>query len=290
MDADIRDQLDDDIDDLRDLLQQGVAGPSSLRARPTAKEQDDDIEGDYDQVVRTLAFDARAKPKNRTKTEEEIALEEKERLEQAEAKRLRRMRGEPETDEEDDEPRKKRKTERRGEGDDLDDDFDEDALLGSGITREEIENMRMSPGHSPDEDDEDDQEEGVEEDDEDEDEDEDVEEEEDDDEELDAMEDLDSDEAPELVPVEGAEPLPGLVATSGAKRKVGRHGTEAREIPYTFPCPASIDEFEDILGGLDDAALPVVVQRIRSLHHPSLAQGNKEKLQVSRLGVIFASS
>jgi nucleolar protein 14 len=32
---------------------------------------------------------------------------------------------------------------------------------------------------------------------------------------------------------------------------------------------------------LDDSAIPTVVQRIRAIHHPSLAQGNKEKLQVS---------
>jgi nucleolar protein 14 len=47
-----------------------------------------------------------------------------------------------------------------------------------------------------------------------------------------------------------------------------------------------VEEFEDILEGLDDEALPIVVQRIRALHHPSLAQGNKEKLQ-EFLGVLL---
>ena len=48
----------------------------------------------YDQHVRELALDKRAKPKDRTKTEEELALEAKEALEKAERKRLQRMMGE----------------------------------------------------------------------------------------------------------------------------------------------------------------------------------------------------
>jgi nucleolar protein 14 len=203
-----------------------------------------------------LAYDARAKPKDRSKTEDELAVEEKDRLEKAEAKRLRRMRGEASEDEEGDEEGggrgrgKRRKTEKkRGEADDLDDDFEEEELLGPGLTREDIENMEMDDGD----------------------------EDEDEDEELSDMEDL-NDEVPDLVEGDEAD-------ESGLVRK--RHGKSAskpkpktREIPYTFPCPADVEEFEDLLEGLGDEALPVVVQRIRALHHPSLAQGNKEKLQV----------
>ena len=75
------------------------------------------------------------------------------------------------------------------------------------------------------------------------------------------------------------EALEPVVRTTKGKSRAGASGS-ATEIPYTFPCPATIEEFEDILDGLADSALATVVQRVRSLHHPSLAQGNKEKLQV----------
>lgn len=239
--------------------------------------------------MRELAYDARAKPKDRSKTEDELALEERDRLEKAEAKRLRRMRGEASEDEEGDEEGggrgrgKRRKTEKkRGEADDLDDDFEEEELLGPGLTREDIENMKMDEGDEDEDDDDDEYGEGDEEDeesagDEDEDEDED-DEDEDDDEEPSDMEDL-NDEVPDLVEGDEADLESGLV-----RKRYGKTATKpkpkTREIPYTFPCPADVEEFEDLLEGLGDEALPVVVQRIRALHHPSLAQGNKEKLQV----------
>ncbi|OCF35452.1 nucleolar protein 14 [Kwoniella heveanensis BCC8398] len=274
MDDELRDELDEDLDDLRALLQESAPArpaasnfastsrqPTTSAAVPAASE-----EGDYDQVVRSLAFDARAKPKDRTKTEEELALEEKENLEKAEAKRLRRMRGESVSDDEGGEgSRKKRKTdERKPDADDLGDDYiEDDALLGPGLTREDIENMSMPSDEEGE--DVDESEEGEEGDDSDEgneekaDEEED-EEEEDEDEDSDqesAMEDLDDDEAPELVEVDEEE-FESVVKKSKGK-KAARGGVK-KEIPYTFPCPSSIEEFEDLLEGLEDSALPIVVQ------------------------------
>lgn len=299
MDDDLREELDDDLDGLRELLtaapmadRDALPGPS--RTKKPADAGDDKA---YDQFVRTLAYEARAKPKDRTKTEDELAVEEAEELQKAEARRLRRMRGEDISDEEEEGGggyRKRRKLERRGDADDLDDDFEED-LLGPGITREDLEKMgRAQNGASPDGsgDEEggsdvsgsDDEDEGEDED-EDEDEDEedgeeDVEEDdeddgEDDEDEMSAMEDLD--EAPELVPVDSDDD------EQVVKRAKGKKAKTTKEVPYTFPCPANIEEFEDIMEDLDDSALPLVVQRIRAIHHPSLAQGNKEKLQVSRV-------
>jgi nucleolar protein 14 len=94
----------------------------------------------YDHHVRELAFDKRAKPKDRTKTDEELALEAKEALEEAERKRRRRMLGLPESDSEDE--TRKGKKRKRGP-DDLDDEFDQEVGeydgLGAGL-----ENGRLS--------------------------------------------------------------------------------------------------------------------------------------------------
>lgn len=284
MDAELREELDDDIADLQMLLAENAPITPAATIFPTTSKphpapmplSGEEVigDGEYDQIVRSLAFDARAKPKNRTKTEEELALEEKENLEKAETKRLRRMRGESVSDGEEEEgSRKKRKADnKKPDADDLEDDYVEDeALLGPGLTREQIETMVLS-GSEAGSDDEQDEEAGTEE------EgsfDEDAEEEEDESDVQSAMEDLD--ESEEVSMSEGEEVEPVVKRTKGKKTA---RTEKVKEIPYTFPCPANIEEFEEIVDPLEDSALPTVVQRIRALHHPSLAQGNKEKLQV----------
>ncbi|WWC61126.1 uncharacterized protein I303_103705 [Kwoniella dejecticola CBS 10117] len=295
-DDELRDALDDDLDDLRALLEEsGPAGPAASNFASTSRQPTSvpksvvpEEEVDYDQVVRSLAFDARAKPKNRTKTEEELALEEKETLEKAEAKRLRRMRGESISDDEEGEgSRKKRKTDdRKPDADDLGDDYVEDDLLDPGVTLEDIEKLSVpSDGELNDEDNNEDEEDSDEDEDE-EDDGEDDEEIEDGDEEESGsdMEDLDEEEIPALVEADDEDFEEAVVKKSKGK-KVAR-AEKTQEIPFTFPCPASIEEFEDIMEDLEDSALPTVVQRIRALHHPSLAAGNKEKLQ-EFLGVLI---
>lgn len=279
VDTDIREELDEDLDNLRALLQKGApnaAGPSRMHPSRQIALRPEDADVDYDQVVRTLAFDARSKPKNRTKTEEELAMEEKERLEVAEAKRLRRMRGEESEDEDEAGSRKRRKKDgRRPDGDDLEGDFeDEEDLLGPGLTREALENMQL-PTVESDVDEEGESGSEVDEDKEETDEDEDDDGEEGESSgEASAMEDLNDDVAMAL-----PEP-PKLTIAPALSLQRRSANLVKKEIPYTFACPSSIEEFEDILDGLEDSALPTVVQRIRVLHHPSLAQGNKEKLQV----------
>lgn len=283
MDSEMREELDQGLDELRELLGGSVPNrPTEQLPGPARTVAPGANDADYDMEVRQLAFEARAKPKDRTKTEEEAAVEEKERLEQAEAKRQRRMRGEESEDEDDAGSRKKRRTDKAPDADDLDDDFmgdvDEDggiSLLGPGLTREAIESTGVDP--SDDESGED--EEGSDEDDEDEDDEED-EDDDDDDDSASALEDLDE---VEVASDEDDDPAPLLVKSNG-KSKSSKSKTT--EIPYTFPCPATVEEFEEVLEGLEDSALPTVVQRIRALHHPSLAQGNKEKLQ-EFLGVLL---
>nr|CDI52239.1 related to NOP14-nuclear and nucleolar protein with possible role in ribosome biogenesis [Melanopsichium pennsylvanicum 4] len=63
--------------------------------------------------------------------------------------------------------------------------------------------------------------------------------------------------------------------------------TESK-LPFTFPCPATHDEllalFEDRQIG--PKHVPTVIKRIRTLHHPSLAEDNKYRLQ-ALIGVLI---
>lgn len=95
-------------------------GSKPTTAIPGLEDKAEDKE--YDQVVRELAFEKRAKPKDRTKTEDELAKEEKEALEKAERQRIRRMNGDEEESGSDEEGGSRKRKRQRG-GDDLEDDF-----------------------------------------------------------------------------------------------------------------------------------------------------------------------
>ncbi|TRM67830.1 nucleolar protein 14 [Schizophyllum amplum] len=278
---DMRHELDQDFDSLRDLLFaadpaaapppltpaandpssfNGEGVPSEAAADPAAALVDADA--DYDRRVRELAFDKRAKAKDRTKTEEEIALDEKEVLEKAERKRRKRMLGLEESEDEDEGGKGKKR--KRG-GDDLDDDFDYEQDqwegIGAGLGGEEENTADLGRSGEEDEDEEEDDE-----DDEDGSEDED---EEDDD------EDEFGSGAEEGVEAGDAEAL--VTPRKAASKKKPPRGAE---LPFTFPCPSSHDEFLDIVDGIADKDIATVIQRIRTLYHPSLGVGNKAKLQI----------
>ncbi|KAJ9120818.1 hypothetical protein QFC22_002752 [Naganishia vaughanmartiniae] len=305
LDDDMRMELDEGLEELRGLLDPTSALPSSSVFSKTApaEEPEDEVtkedsqalksaehEPDYDQYVRSLAFDRRAQPKDRTKTEEETIKEEAEKLEAAEKARLRRMRGE-ESEEEDeasrDGPISRRKRRAKGKdkdsdderlpkrqagGDDLDDDFYDDGVdaaeaygLGQGIRGAGSDaNSEMD----------------------DEDEDEEVSEEEesgsgedDDDENLDDLESNDDDD------IDDDDDEQSLVKPP-RKWKMATNGTGKKEIPFTFPCPTTHDDLLDIMNGLEDKDIEVVVKRIRTLYHPSRGEGNKERLQ-DLLGILI---
>ena len=73
-----------------------------------------------------------------------------------------------------------------------------------------------------------------------------------------------------------------LVAAKGPSKKK-RKAAAKKELPFTFPCPEDHDEFLEIIEDIDEEDVPTVVRRIRTLHHPSLADDNKYRLQVSAL-------
>ncbi|VDB97100.1 unnamed protein product [Peniophora sp. CBMAI 1063] len=268
-DDNVRHQLDQELDSIRSLLLKPDPVSESLVKSSdglnTGKAAEKDQE--YDQFIRELVFDKRARPKDRLKTEEELALEEKQKLEKEERRRIRRMNGEDDASgsSEDEGWSRKRKREREREredrgGDDLEDDFmlEVDGGLGAGLEEEsgleESDEQESSEG-GLDEDagsgggavsgrrrgsivpEEDDQEE---------------------------EEDAD-------------EPAPKRRRTTPLK---------AIELPFTFPCPSTHDEFLDIVEGVEDVDIPTVVQRIRALYHPSLGVENKYKLQTF-IGVLI---
>lgn len=249
-------------------------------------------EMDYDQYVRALAFEARAKPKDRTKTEEELAKEEKERLEAAERDRLRRMQGlaPAGSDEEDGVGKrrkgkgkgkeiKKKKNGRKPEADDLSDDF-----IESGDEDEEDEGYGLGEGigasganSGEDSDEEDDEGSDDEEDDEDED-DEDLE---------DGSEDADGSDLEDLDESAAESGEDDAVDLPHLKRvKTARPQSTKKEIPFTFACPTTHDDLLDIMDGLSEADVEIVSKRIRALYHPSLGEGNKERLQTF-LGILL---
>ncbi|KAH9948811.1 Nop14-like protein [Amylocystis lapponica] len=273
-DENLRHELDQELDSIRSLLyapdSSGAkwTGADEKPAAPTSVTgaQNKDQDQEYDQYVRELVFEKRAKPKDRTKTEEELALEEKEALEKAERARVRRMNG-LEEESGDEEGTRKRKRRERG-GDDLEDDFDgpeEWDGLGAGLDStqvdgddedEDAENGETGEdtesGEASDEDEED---ASASEDD------------------FEAM--SGPDDGHSMEEDDGAL----VVMSKMSTRPKALAGTAGKELPFTFPCPTTHDEFLEIVDGIDDKDVPTVVQRIRTLYHPSLAEENKFKLQ-----------
>ncbi|KAJ3735050.1 nucleolar protein 14 [Lentinula guzmanii] len=257
----IRHELDQTFDLMRNLLYApdpsatgsnstplGLPGPSSsstINISSTTPEiviVETEQTTSYDQDVRELAFEKRAKPKDRTKTEEELAIEEKEALEKAEKRRRKRMLGLEDSDSENESKPRKRQ---RG-GDDLEDDFDDAEIGWNGL------GTGLESGRSEEEESDDDgsdtgePEEGMEE----------------------GSQDGD----------EGEDQGAGVPARTSQKSNASSQSM-TEEIPFTFSCPSSHEEFLKIVKTVNDRDLPTVVQRIRTLHHTSFSPENKFKLQ-----------
>lgn len=244
-------QLDDELDGIRELLFEAGADDKATKALMRSEDKD------YDVNVKELVLEKRATPKDRTKTEEELALEAKEALEKAERKRLRRMNGEDWDSSDDDAPSRK-KEKRSAEADDLEDDFQqEDGADWGGLGEGLVSGGKLEQKNNADE------EEGSEEGDEDE----------------SGSEEDSSNSDEDEVDMHEDKQLTSLStkkSSSSGKTKKG----SAKDLPFTFPCPKSNDEFLSIIEDIPEVNVPVVIQRIRALHHPSLAEGNKFKLQV----------
>ena len=283
----------DEDDVLADLEK---AQPSNKRKRRT--EDDDVAEADtddpYDRFVRELAFEKRAAPSDRLKSGIELAHQAAQDLQKHEQDRLKRMRGqevEGDDAEEDDfansRDRKAKKGKQRApEGDDLEDGFELDGDevngfgLGGGLQVDGQAEEDESDGEdliAPDEDSEDDEEsragseDGS-----------DTGSEKDENEMLADLlhpDDEESDAGDD--DGRGQSSLISRTASTEPAKSAKRAPAQSKELPYTFPCPASHGEFLEVLDGTSTEDLPVIIQRIRTLFHPSLAEGNKQKLAVS---------
>ncbi|XP_047423220.1 nucleolar protein 14 isoform X2 [Sciurus carolinensis] len=261
----LTEKLDQDWKEIQTLL-------SHKTPKSEKKEKKENPKPDaYDMMVRELGFEMKAQPSNRMKTEEELAKEEQERLRKLETERLRRMLGK------EDESVKKPK---HMSADDLNDGFvldkDDRRLLsykdGKMNVEEDVheELSRETGSHGNNE-----------------------EESEDESGDPDSHSDLDSsaesgdpdnhsdlDSSAESGE-ENKKPQREQGQTPGKRLRSDQNTPKAAraELPYTFAAPESYEELRSVLSGRSMEEQLLVVERIQKCNHPSLAVGNKEKLE-----------
>lgn len=246
----------------------------------TDKPQDKPKLDEYDMMVRELGFEMKAQPSEKMKTPEEIAKEEREKLQKLESDRLRRMMGE-EAD------TGAHTSQTHMSADDLNDGFIldkndrktlsyEDGKWNITEENEDEEDGGEEPGDG-DEEAESDAEDDAEEEDEDAGEEEEESSDEEEEGEEDGHSDLESeqsgaeDEAPE-------EEITPKKILSKEELKAQQDAAKA-ELPYTFTAPESYNDLKDLLSGHTSENQRLIVARTQKCNHPSLAAGNKLKLQ-----------
>ncbi|XP_014791596.1 PREDICTED: nucleolar protein 14 [Calidris pugnax] len=264
----LTEKLDNDWKEIQTLM---------ARKTPKSERKDKEVEkpkpDDYDMIVRELGFEMKAKPSERMKTEEELAKEEQARLQKLEADRLRRMRGL------DEQANKKKPS--HVSADDLADGFildkDDRLLLSYKDGKMNIENEEEG------EKDEEEEEEGGKEDDvnEEESEEESANEDEEDSA-ADSHADLESD-------LESEEEAAGNKEQKKHKTNENKSQSVEKldpkmeaaktELPYTFAVPESYETFRSLLAGRTIDEQLLILERIQKCNHPSLAAGNKAKLE-----------
>ncbi|CAM4663803.1 unnamed protein product [Leuciscus chuanchicus] len=223
---------------------------------------------EYDVMVRELGFEMKAQPSEKLKSSEELAREERLRLQTLEADRLKRMMGDAEGE--------SAQTHTHFSADDINDGFildgDERKTLAYKDGKWNIEEEEDEEGgeeeHETGADDEDEGEEGEEE----EDDGVDDEGEEDDD------GDLQSDEEEEDQAAEEEEVREEAPVRDEEQRRAVQEAARA-ELPYTFTAPESYRDLQSLLQGHSSEQQRLILDRTITCHHPSLASGNKAKLQ-----------
>uniref|UniRef100_A0A8U8AQ40 NOP14 nucleolar protein n=1 Tax=Geospiza parvula TaxID=87175 RepID=A0A8U8AQ40_GEOPR len=246
------------------------------RKAPKSERKDKEVEkpkpDEYDMIVRELGFEMKAKPSERLKTEEELAKEEQARLQKLEADRLRRMRGI------DEEANKKRPS--HMSADDLADGFildkDDRRLLSykvrfkvyefAEVCKEDYEKQLAKEGDHENE--EESQEESASEDEE--------------DSAADGHSDLESDLESEGEAAENKEEEKDKTnenESQNVEKLDPKREAAKSELPYTFAVPESYETFKSLLSGRTIEQQLIILERIQKCNHPSLAVGNKAKLE-----------
>ncbi|XP_061732445.1 nucleolar protein 14 [Nerophis ophidion] len=231
---------------------------------------------EYDMMVRELGFEMKAQPSEKLKNPEEVAREEREKLQKLEADRLKRMMGDEGEAE---------GTRHKGHmsADDLNDGFVLDKHVKNTLAYEDgkwniEEESAEDKGEgdeegegSDDEEEEDDNKEGADS----------NEEDADSSEEEDGHSDLESERESEDEVEEDEGEEPGAKAKkslSEEERKAQQEAAKA-ELPYTFAAPESYGDVKKLLRGHTPENQRLIVARTQKSNHPSLAVGNKPKLQ-----------
>ncbi|XP_026959662.1 nucleolar protein 14 [Sagmatias obliquidens] len=212
----------------------------------------------YDTMVRELGFEMKAPPSNRMKTEEELAQEERERLKCLEAERLRRMLGKEEDE--------RIKRPKHMSADDLSDGFvldkDDRRLLSYKDGRMNVEEEPSGEASSSESEGEEGKgsSEG-------------------DPEESDGPDGLSGLES-DMQSKDGSERTQEEQRPNPGERSAADDREAARaELPYMFAAPKSYEELKSLLSGRSTEEQLLVVERIQKCNHPSLAVGNKAKLE-----------
>uniref|UniRef100_A0A4W6CJP7 NOP14 nucleolar protein homolog (yeast) n=1 Tax=Lates calcarifer TaxID=8187 RepID=A0A4W6CJP7_LATCA len=197
----------------------------------------------YDMMVRELGFEMKAQPSEKMKTPEELAREETEKLQKLEADRLRRMMG--------DEVRDSPQSQIHMSADDLND----------GFILDKDDKKTLSYQEEGDGEEGDGEEEGSEE--------------EDGHSDLDSEQESEDEERKQEEKETSAKPKKTL---SKEEMKAQQEAAKA-ELPYTFTVPESCSDLKDLLHGHTPDNQRLIVARTQKCNHPSLAVGNKLKLQ-----------
>ncbi|XP_040915211.1 nucleolar protein 14 isoform X2 [Toxotes jaculatrix] len=271
--------------ELTEKLDQEWKSIQALMAKKTPKAEHADKQmekpklDEYDMMVRELGFEMKAQPSEKMKTPEELAREEREKLQKLEADRLRRMMG--------DEVGDSAQSQSHISADDLNDGFIldkddkktlsyQDGKWNIGEESEEDKDEHEEEEESGEEDDSE-----AEEQDEEEEEEGEEEEEEGSSEEEDGHSDLDSEQESE----DEESKQEDKETTAKPKKSLSKEEMKAQqeaakaELPYTFTAPESYADLKDLLCGHTPDNQRLIVARTQKCNHPSLAVGNKLKLQ-----------
>ncbi|XP_051906360.1 nucleolar protein 14 isoform X2 [Hippocampus zosterae] len=223
-----------------------------VRNKPKAQRDETPVEKpkleEYDKMVRELGFEMKAQPSEKMKTTEELAREDREKLQKLEADRLRRMMG-------DEEP-EVAPSRSHVSADDLHDGFildkDDKKTLAYQDGKWNLDEEPVENGAEGEEEEEEEVGGGS-------------------NEEAEEMVDDASSEEEE----EDEEVKP---KKSTEERKAQQEAAKA-ELPYTFTVPESAKDLEKLLCGHTPDNQRLIMARTQKCNHPSLAVGNKLKLQ-----------
>nr|CAD7201302.1 unnamed protein product [Timema douglasi] len=244
---DLTEKLDTD---WKDLL------PIVSASKKSSKDTQESFKPDpYDTVMRELKFEARGKPSDRLKTEDEIAKEEKERLEKLEAERQDRMKGFT------DETPVTTSTNKHRSADDLDDGFEIDSDPEVTLAYNE-EGELIGPVSSTESQKSANKEE--------------------------IKADSKDQESTVIEKQLTNEDREKIKADLSARKQMMEQARE--ELPYTFQevfyllteciwtVPANYEGLQELLADRNSDYQAVVVERMVKCNHPSLKEGNKDRL------------